>query len=154
MVRSVTIDINTIKIIENSITLTLSWREPYNNFDQMIVNYTVSCSQCPATFTTDSATRSYTITNLTTMTNYTFSVVATNSISSGKAGVVMITTPPGEIIGTVHKPIYFNVCNEIIFSQHRYINSDHYTYQHQSWLTIIHFVKIIYTCVPINTILP
>ena len=27
------------------------------------------------------------------MTNYTFSVVATNSIGSGEAGVVMITTP-------------------------------------------------------------
>ena len=33
------------------------------------------------------------ITNLTTMTTYTFSVVATNSIGSGEAGVVMITTP-------------------------------------------------------------
>ena len=32
------------------------------------------------------------------MTNYTFSVVATNSVGSGKAGVVMITTPPGEVI--------------------------------------------------------
>ena len=32
----------------------------------------------------------YTITDLTTMTNYTFSVVATNSIGSGEAGVVMI----------------------------------------------------------------
>jgi len=32
-------------------------------------------------------------------TNYTFSVVATNSIGSGEAGVVMITTPPGENVG-------------------------------------------------------
>ena len=30
------------------------------------------------------------------MTTYTFSVVATNSIGSGEAGEVMITTPPGE----------------------------------------------------------
>ena len=35
------------------------------------------------------------------MTNYTFSVVATNSIGSGEAGVVMITTPPGEITHTL-----------------------------------------------------
>ena len=79
----------------HSITLTLSWGEPFNNLDP-IVNYTVSCSgdvACPSNFTT--TTRSYTITNLTTMTNYTFSVVATNSIGSGEAGVVMITTPPG-----------------------------------------------------------
>ena len=74
-------------------TITLSWGQPFNNFDP-IVNYTVSCSgndRCPQSFTTtDNTTRSHTITNLTTMTNYTFSVVATNSIGSGEAGVVMI----------------------------------------------------------------
>ena len=61
----------------------------------------MSCSgdvTCPPNFTTtDNTTRSYTITNLTTMTTYTFSVVATNSIGSGQAGIVMITTP-GEVI--------------------------------------------------------
>ena len=66
------------------------------------MNYTVSCSgdvTCPPNFTTtDNTTRSYTITNLTPMTNYTFSVVATNSIGSGEAGVVMITTPPGKSV--------------------------------------------------------
>ena len=66
------------------------------------MNYTVSCSgneTCPPNFTTtDNTTRSYTITNLTPMTNYTFSVVATNSIGSGEAGVVMITTPPGKVM--------------------------------------------------------
>ena len=90
------VDMNTININGNSVTLTLSWEEPFNNFDP-IVNYTVSCSgdvTCPASFTTtDNITRSYTITNLTTMTTYTFSVVATNSIGSGEAGVVMSTTP-------------------------------------------------------------
>ena len=64
------------------------------------MNYIVSCSgdvTCPPNFTTtDNTTRSYTITNLTPMTNYIFSVVATNSIGSGEAGVVMITTPPDE----------------------------------------------------------
>ena len=80
------------------VTITLSWGEPFNNLDR-IVNYTVSCSgdfTCPPNFTTtdntttDNTTRSYTITNLITMTTYTFSVVATNSIGSGEAGVVMI----------------------------------------------------------------
>ena len=93
MVPNVTVDIITYG---NNVTLTLSWREPFINFDP-IVNYTVSCSgdvTCPPNFTTTDATiRSYTITNLTPMTNYTFSVVATNSIGSGEAGVVMITTP-------------------------------------------------------------
>ena len=96
IVPGVIVDDNTININGNIVTLTLSWGEPFNNLDP-IVNYTVSCSgdvTCPPNFTTtDNTTRSYTITNLTQMTNYTFSVVATNSIGSGEAGVVMITTP-------------------------------------------------------------
>ena len=100
MVPDVTVDNNTININGNNVTLTLSWGEPFNNFDP-IVNYTVSCSgdvTCPRSFTTtDNTTRNYTITNLTPMTNYTFSVVAINSVGSGEAGVVMITTP-GKII--------------------------------------------------------
>ena len=95
MVPYVTVNENTIIVNSNIVTLTLSWGEPFNNLDP-IANYTVSCSgdvTCPPHFiTTDNTTRSYTITNLTPMTNYTFSVVATNSIGSGEAGVVMITT--------------------------------------------------------------
>ena len=101
VVPDVTIDDNTININGNNVTLTLSWGEPFNNLDP-IVNYRVSCSgdvTCPPNFTTtDNTTRSYTITNLTPMTNYTFSVVATNSIGSGEAAVVMITTPSGKVI--------------------------------------------------------
>ena len=103
VVPNVIVDDNTININGNNVTLTLSWGEPFNNFDP-IVNYTVSCSgddTCPENFTTtDNTTRSYTITNLTPMTNYTFSVVATNSIGSGEAGIVMITTPQGDILAT------------------------------------------------------
>ena len=87
--------IDTIDVNGNIISLTLSWGEPFNNFDH-IVNYTVVCSgdvTCPPNITTtDDTTRSYTITNLTKMTTYTFSVVATNSIGSGEAGVVIVTT--------------------------------------------------------------
>ena len=101
MVPDVTINSNTISVNRTVVTLTLSWGEPFNNFDP-IVNYAVSCSgdvTCPPIFTTtDNTTRSYTITNLTTMTDYTFSVVAINSIGSGEAGIVMITTPPGKNI--------------------------------------------------------
>ena len=109
-VLDVAVDDNTININGNIVTLTLSWGEPFNNLDP-IVNYTVSCSgdvTCPPNFTTtDNTTRSYRITNLTPMTNYTFSVVATNSIGSGEAGVVMITTP-GEV--------------DCIFTQNTYAN--------------------------------
>ena len=96
MVPNVTVDDN-IRINGNIVTrLRLSWGEPFNNFDP-IVNYTVSCSgddACPQNVTT--AVNGVIIINLTPMTNYTFSVVATNSIGSGEAGVVMITTPSGE----------------------------------------------------------
>ena len=96
MVPDVTVDDNTININGDIVTLTLSWEETFNNLDP-IVNYTVSCSgepdvTCDFT-TTDNTTRSYTITNLTPMTNYTFSVVATNSIGSGEAGELDYTTP-------------------------------------------------------------
>ena len=101
MVPNVTVDNNSIIINGNIVTLRLSWGEPFNNFDP-IVNYTVSCSgddACPPAFnTTDNAIR---FTNLTTMTTYTFSVVSTNSIGSGEAGVVMIITPlSSEVITT------------------------------------------------------
>ena len=95
-VSSVMVITDSITLNDNNVTFTLSWGEPFNNFDP-IVNYIVSCSgdvTCPPNFTTtDNTTRSYTITNLTPMTNYTFSVVATNSIGSGKAEVMIITTP-------------------------------------------------------------
>ena len=105
MVPDVTVDDNTINVDGNIVViLILSWGEPFNNLDP-IVNYTVSCSgdvTCPPNFTTtDNTTRSYTITKLTPMTNYTFSVVATNSIGSGEAGIVMITTLPGESIENI-----------------------------------------------------
>ena len=94
MIPSVQVNNNTIISRGNNVTLTLSWGEPFNNLDP-IVNYTVSCSgvRCPPSFIT--IDNRITITNLTTMTTYTFSVVATNSIGSGEAGVVTITTPPG-----------------------------------------------------------
>ena len=84
----------------NNVTLTLRWEQPFFNL-YPIQYYTVSCSHdptCPPTFTT--TRRSHTITNLIPMTTYRFSVVAVNAIGSGEAGVVMITTPKGEIITT------------------------------------------------------
>ena len=109
MVPGLTSDDITVNVNRSTVTLTLSWGGPFNNLDP-ILNYTVSCSgddTCPQNFTTsDNTTRSYTITNLTLMTNYTFSVIATNSIGSGEAGVVNITTP-GRIIDMY---IHISVC--------------------------------------------
>ena len=97
VVPNVTIITNSTMINGNSVTLTLSWREPFNNLDP-IVNYIISCSSvwCPLYFTaetSDNATRNYTITDLAPNTNYTFSVAAVNSVGTGKTGVAMIITP-------------------------------------------------------------
>ena len=96
-----TVDSITIHFNGNIVTLTLSWGEPFNNFDP-IVNYTVSCSgdvSCPPNFTTtDNTTRSHTITNLTLNNWYIFEVVATNSVGGGKTGVVMSYIPSYESI--------------------------------------------------------
>ena len=96
MITNVSVNNKTIINKGNNVTLTLSWGEPFNNLDP-IVNYTVSCSgdvTCPPNFTTtDNTIR---ITNLTPMTNYAFSVVATNSVGSGEAGIVQFATPPGK----------------------------------------------------------
>ena len=111
MVPDITVDGDTISINDDSITLTLSWGEPFNNLDP-IMNYIISCSgdvTCPPDLTTtDNTTRRYNITNLATMTSYTFSVVATNSVGSGRMGVLDYTTP-GKV-----KNVY--LCEHIMYS--------------------------------------
>ena len=96
-----TINEDSVRINGSNVTLTLSWREPFSYFGP-IISYTVSClgdGTCPPDFTTtDSTARSYTITNLTPLTNYTFLVVATNSFGSGETAVVNYVTS-GEGIG-------------------------------------------------------
>lgn len=78
-----------------NLTLALTWNEPFNNFDP-IVNYTISCSghpSCPPDIIISGNTTRYTIPNLLPETNYTFAVIASNSIGSGNAGTLMITSP-------------------------------------------------------------
>ena len=86
---------DSVRINGSNVTLTLSWGEPLSYFGP-IISYTVSWNDStfpPSFTTTDNTTRSYTITNLIPMTNYTFSVVATNSFGSGEAGILLVTTP-------------------------------------------------------------
>ena len=86
---------DSIRINGSNVTLTLIWGEPFSYFDP-IISYTVSWNDGTLLqnfTTTDSTTRSHTITNLTPMTNYTISVVAINSIGDGEAGVLVYPTP-------------------------------------------------------------
>ena len=94
-VPDVMVDNNSIRINGSNVTLTLTWGEPFSYINP-ILSYTVSWddgSTLQSFSTTDNTTRSYTIINLTPITNYTFSVVATNSIGSGEAGVQNYATP-------------------------------------------------------------
>ena len=89
---------DSVTLDNDNVTLTLSWGEPFNNFDPVIF-YTVKCSDdisCPPDFnTTDNSTRNYTINNLISGTNYTFSVIAINSINQSLPGTLIITAPSG-----------------------------------------------------------
>ena len=62
----------------------------------------MSCSgddTCPPVFS--ATARNYTISNLITMTDYTFSIIATNSFGTGEAGVLDYTTPPGNFMHVI-----------------------------------------------------
>ena len=89
---------NSVTLDNDNVTLILSWGEPFNNFDP-IISYTVKCSSdisCPSDFnTTDNTTRNYTINNLISGINYTFSVIAVNSINQSLPGTLIITAPSG-----------------------------------------------------------
>ena len=82
----------------NTLNITLSWGEPFSNFDP-ITNYTVTCSgdvTCPPSFiTTDNSTRSYIIVNLNATTIYSFNVTATNSLGSSEPAIFMTTVLSG-----------------------------------------------------------
>ena len=127
MVPNVTIVANSTMVNGTIVTLTLSWREPFNNRDP-IVKYIISCSsvRCPSYFTveiTDNATRNYIITDLSPNTYYRFSVAAVNSVGKGSTSVVMITTPGEITLYTVRIRSY--LCS---YSRHTYITSCVCTY--------------------------
>ena len=97
-VPDVTVVNDSITLDGNNVSLTLSWGEPFNNFDP-IVNYTVRCLgdvTCPPDFnTTDNTTRNYTITGLVSGTHYTFLVGAFNSINQSVPVTLVISAPSG-----------------------------------------------------------
>ena len=91
MVGNIMIDINTVNI-DNNVSFTLNWDEPFANFDP-IVNYTITINcndaSCPVMFivTTTSASVSF-ITDLSMMTP--LSVTATNTVATSDPTTIMI----------------------------------------------------------------
>ena len=103
MVPDVTVNSIFTDFNENNVILTLSWGEPFNNFDP-IINYGVICSgdiACPQRFVrTDSTMRSFSFSHLSLNAQYMFRVVATNSVGSGEAGVVVFYIPSFEQVSS------------------------------------------------------
>ena len=103
MVPDVTVNSITIDFNGNNVILTLTWGEPFNNFNP-IINYGVTCSgdiTCPQRFVmTDSTMRSFTFSGLSLNTHYMFRVVATNSVGSGEAGVAVFYIPSFEQVSS------------------------------------------------------
>ena len=96
MITNVIIDLATVNIDDDNVSFTLSWNEPFANFDP-IVNYTVTinCTDnatCPVIVDTDNVTRTADvnfITDLSMMT--TLSVTATNTINTSDPAIRIIT---------------------------------------------------------------
>ena len=90
-----------ITIDKNSVNLTLNWGEPFNNFVS-ILTYVIRCSgdvTCPPDFNApDNTTRNYTVTNLVSAVNYSFSVLAINSVNESLPSVLLITAPSGTYV--------------------------------------------------------
>ena len=87
----------------NVVNFTLTWSEPVNHLDPIIM-YNVSCSgdpPCPQSYNTSNNQKtSYTFIGFTANSSYAFSVVAINSIGSGEASVVTV----GDITTTTIAP--------------------------------------------------
>ena len=100
MINNVMIDLATVNIDDDNVSFTLSWNEPFANFDP-IVNYTVTinCTDiatCPVMVDTDNVTRTADVnffTDLSMMT--TLSVTATNTIGTSHPAIRIITGKQG-----------------------------------------------------------
>ena len=93
IITNVTIDLDSVIVDTGNVSFTLSWNEPFANFDP-IVNYTVTikCTNiatCPVEFivTTTTADVNF-ITNLTMMTS--IQVIASNTIGQSNATTIVI----------------------------------------------------------------
>ena len=116
MVGNVIFDFTTVTVVNDDdgdnddVSLTLSWDEPFANFDP-IVSYTVtiSCTDnatCPAMFTVNTTSvLVHFITNLSVMT--TLSVTATNTVGESEPGMIII-------IGMYAHKLHNYVCLSII----------------------------------------
>ena len=128
MITNVIIDLATVNIDDN-VSFTLSWNEPFANFDP-IVNYTITinCTDnatCPVIVDTDNVTRTADvnfITDLSMMT--TLSVTATNTIGTSDPAIRIIT---GNYLCTyIHARMY------ICISVYVYVTLSHLTSKAQT----------------------
>ena len=109
-ITNVMIDLTTVTIDDDNISFTLSWNEPFANFDP-IVNYTVTinCTDnatCPVEFIVTTATAYLNfITNLTMMTS--IQVTASNTIGQSNPATTVIF---GMCVVSLYSAAYVHIC--------------------------------------------
>ena len=103
MITNVMINLQTVKIVDSSVNFTMTWTEPFANFDP-IVNYTITihCTNatlCPAVFNADNTITSLfvnIITDLSVMNS--ISVTASNTIGTSDRAIRIIVGKPAIIL--------------------------------------------------------
>ena len=110
-ITNVIIDLDSVSVDDDNVSFTLSWNEPFANFDP-IVNYvvTIFCTNitgCPAEFivTTTTADVNF-ITDLSMMTS--IQVIANNTIGQSNATTIVII---GKFVVSLYSGAY--ICSYI-----------------------------------------
>ena len=101
MVTNIMIDLTSVKIVDSSVNFTMTWTEPFANFDP-IVNYTITihCTNttldlCPAVFNANKSTRSLFISIITDLSMMNFiSMTASNTIGTSDPAIRIIVGEP------------------------------------------------------------
>ena len=102
MVTDIMIDLQSVTIVDSSVNFTMTWTEPFANFDP-IVNYaiTIHCTNatlCPAVFNADNVVTSLFINIITdlSVTNF-VSMTASNTIGTSVPAIRIIVGKPTNI---------------------------------------------------------
>ena len=105
MITNIMINLPSVKIVGSSVNFTMTWTEPFPNFDP-IVNYTITiyCTNttlCPAVFNADNSIRSRFISIITDLSMMNFiSMTATNTIGTSAPAIRIIVGKPAKYIAT------------------------------------------------------
>ena len=117
MITNIIIDLTSVIIVDSSVNFTITWTEPFANFDP-IVNYTITihCTNttldlCPAVFNANNSIRSlFNISIITDLSMMNFiSMTASNTIGTSHPAIRIIVGKPA------------NTCNILYIAMYHYV---------------------------------